>query len=302
MLSVNVVSPRIIMQSLLYKARQLALYGAVTLALVLLAWAAFKGVHSLFVEGERFQLTEMKISPEPGKDSFLTYATFPEISGLECGVSLFSYDLGEIEAKLSEMPEVKSASLMRRYPGTIVADITERVPVAKIEFGGERYLVDNGGYCFRSQLAVSSLWKRLPQVSPMYKHELGIQEGSNLLTDVGMKRALHLAECWSVHNLDVGLESIHVKNYHSLCAYTKTGEELIFGYYQHERQIKDYVSILAHTLETKQEIKTVNLLPFKNIPVVYKTEQGKEAQPVKKKELNPEPKIGEDILMILEQG
>lgn len=302
-LSVEVTSPRIIAHTLFSKTRKLVIYGLVTLILVLLAWAVFRASKYLFIEGERFHLTEIKISPEPEADSFCSYVTLPKLTGLECGESIFSYDLDKMEDILEAYPEIKKASLSRRLPGMISIQIEEHVPIASISHNGEQLLVESEGLCFKSKLAVSSLWKTLPTLIPLYQHDLPIEQETGRLSDIGLKRALHLASKWAELNPLDQLLSITVKNYHSLEAITKDGSSLLFGYYEHERQIQDYQALLSHAEKNELAVRNVNLLPFKNIPVTF----DRKPKPTRRHHASPsttpnEKSPEEDILLILEQG
>jgi len=267
-LETGVLSMRIVWQIILRKSRNVLVYGCVTCLLLILAWGIFRSARSLFLEGSRFQLTTLSIVPAPVDESFVTHSTLPGLSGLECGKSIFSYDLQKLDDTLTAMPEIKEISLVRRYPGTIEVTLEERQPVAKLVHQGRKFLIDEEGYCFRSHLAVSSLWERLPSIKPLYGHELPINE-TGYLTEVGLLRSLQLAMEWENQHLVEQIVSIKVKDYHSLIVLTDTGAQLTFGYYEHERQVRDYKSILNHCSTTQQVVKTANLLPFKNIPVIF---------------------------------
>ena len=300
-LGTGVLSARIVWQIILRRSRNILVYGSVTCLLLVLAWGIFRSSRSLFLEGSRFQLTTLTIVPAPNSESFVTHSTLPGLSGLECGRSIFSYNLQELDDTLTAMPEIKEISLVRRYPGTIEVTIEERPPVAKLVYQGKKFLIDAEGYSFRSHLAVSSLWERLPAIKPLYGHELPINE-TGYLTDTGLLRSLHLAVEWNNQKLSEQLNSIEVIDYHSLMVHTDTRAKLTFGYYEHERQVRDYKSILNHCNTTQQIVKTANLLPFKNIPVTFDKapKRRRTISPIKTSPARFTPQ--EDVLMILEQG
>ena len=302
-LSAEVMSPRIIAYTLISKARKVVIYGLVTLILVLLAWAVFRASKYLFIEGERFHLTEIKINPEPEAESFCSYVTLPQLTGLECGESIFSYDLDKMEKSLEAYPEIKKVSLSRRLPGTVSIEIEEHVPVASISHSGTQYLVESEGLCFKSKLAVSSLWKSLPTLIPLYQHDLPLETKTNYVSDIGIKRALHLASKWAELNPTEPLLSITVKDYHSLEAVTKNGSSLLFGYYDHERQIQDYKALHTHAEKNELAVRSVNLLPFKNIPVTFDRKPKPTMLHQAVPRITPNVKSpDEDVLLILEQG
>jgi len=60
------------------------------------------------------------------------------------GKNLFAINLAELNQRLSEHPWVKSSSLQRRFPESLVIEITERVPYARV-MKDQVYLMDNFG-------------------------------------------------------------------------------------------------------------------------------------------------------------
>lgn len=65
-------------------------------------------------------------------------------AGLRAGESLLGLDLAAARARLVSHPRVREASLRRRLPGTIVVEVTERVPCVIVRADRD-YLVDAGG-------------------------------------------------------------------------------------------------------------------------------------------------------------
>lgn len=268
-LSERVITRRILFYAFLKKFRSTLIYSLVSVLLVLLTWAVFNTARHLYTRGQGFGLTEVKITPPPTQSSFFTYKTLPKLAGLYYGDSIFSFTLEEIEENLKQYPEVKDAQLFRHLPGQIEVSLKERIPIAKLSHNGIHYLVNNSGYCFQSKLASPALWATLPSLIPLYTNDITLDAEHHRLEDIGMQRALSLITEWQSHKMIETLISIEVKNYHSLEAVTTSGSQLTFGYYEHARQIKDLNSILAHCIKTGKGIESVNLIPFKNIPVAF---------------------------------
>ena len=60
------------------------------------------------------------------------------------GKNLFAINLAELNQRLSEHPWVKSSALQRKFPKSLVIEITERVPYARV-MKDQVYLMDNFG-------------------------------------------------------------------------------------------------------------------------------------------------------------
>ena len=171
-LSTNVVSSRIIFLALIRRAKHFLIYTLVTCLLVLFCWGIFYSARKLVMEGDRFQLEAIQISPPPHENSFFTYQNLPEITGISISDSIFAHNLGEIEKRLTDYPELIKATLTREFPGTIKVSLVERVPIAKLIHKGETYLIDHSGYCFQSRFAAPQLTKRLPILQARHQHDL----------------------------------------------------------------------------------------------------------------------------------
>jgi len=65
-------------------------------------------------------------------------------AGLRTGVSLLGLDLPAVRSRLASHPSVREASVRRRLPGTILVEITERIPCVVVRSDRD-LLVDEGG-------------------------------------------------------------------------------------------------------------------------------------------------------------
>lgn len=67
-------------------------------------------------------------------------------SGLRLGTPLFNRDLGEAERRVERMPWVDQAEVERRWPGTVVISLTERVAIGAVAAQPQGWmLVDRDG-------------------------------------------------------------------------------------------------------------------------------------------------------------
>lgn len=275
-----------------------------------MTWGIFKGARHLFLEGERFQLVEINITPAPHASSFINHRTLTKLTGFQKGESIFSYDLAEIKKNLESLPEVRRVSLTRRLPGTLSINLEERSPVAKLKTNGALYIIDEKGFCFQSSLTPPAVLNSLPQLIPLYSHDVTSETETQHLSDIGLQRAVNLLSTWRDFHVNEKPLSVKVKDYHSLEMITENDSRLLFGYYEHERQIQDFLSLKSYSLNTGRAISVANLLPYKNIPVKFGEAQ-KSLRPTVKKPLFHTPvaprvqehqAVEDDVLLILEQG
>ncbi|MFC1517871.1 cell division protein FtsQ/DivIB [Candidatus Margulisiibacteriota bacterium] len=61
------------------------------------------------------------------------------------GVSIFSTDLKVLQKQVEKLPQVSKAKLYRRLPSTIIIDIEERKPWAKVQINGKNIILGKDG-------------------------------------------------------------------------------------------------------------------------------------------------------------
>jgi cell division protein FtsQ len=69
-------------------------------------------------------------------------------AGVAEGTPLLRVDVDAAEARVARLPQVASVQVARGWPGSVVVTVVERVPLALVEDGGTRSLVDASGVLF----------------------------------------------------------------------------------------------------------------------------------------------------------
>lgn len=78
----------------------------------------------------------------------LTSAEVEQAAGIAPGTPLLRVDTGDAAARVARLPQVASVEVSRGWPHTVVVTLAERVPVAVVDQGGTRSLVDRDGVLF----------------------------------------------------------------------------------------------------------------------------------------------------------
>lgn len=71
-----------------------------------------------------------------------------QLAGIRPGTPLMRVDTESAAARVARLPQVATVEVTRGWPHTVVVTLVERVPVAVVEQGGTRSLVDRDGVMF----------------------------------------------------------------------------------------------------------------------------------------------------------
>jgi cell division protein FtsQ len=69
-------------------------------------------------------------------------------AGIAEGTPLLRVDVAAARARVARLPQVAAVEVARGWPDRIVVTLTERAPLAVVDSGGQRVLIDAGGVLF----------------------------------------------------------------------------------------------------------------------------------------------------------
>jgi len=157
--------------------------------------------------------------------------------------------------------------------------VKERVPVAWIacpslgleEKNPEKgLLLDQEGVPFRCAAPTILVYAR--ELPVIYSGELptnSVIEGKKVEHE-GVSEALNLITGLSETLGDYDQPAyVIVKDEITLEARTRRGTRATFSYFDQERQLENFLKLIHHARDTGQQIKTINLIPYRLVPVEY---------------------------------
>lgn len=243
-----------------------------TIALLLLVvggffYGIFKGYEwikdGLFSKNPRFEIHHLVISC----DGNLGEDYIREISGLREGMNLFELSFEEINEKLSGVSRIESVYIERKLPHTLIVEVKERVPVAKITGVRETkypFLVDRYGYVLphrRSVAAALPLIKGLDAELP-----LGEQ-----LKQKDVEIALKIiALCDSNSKLKtyIPLDVIDLQYQDYIFLYLSNGVRAKIPRYSLQPRLHKLASTIQISIARGQRVKTADVtLDSPNVPI-----------------------------------
>ena len=138
-----------------YRRASWILLPTVAALAAVLVWFGMKlAGRALFSRNDRFRIVKLEIQ---GGD-VLTADLIRDTIGVEEGKNLFATDTARIRDKLLRAPNVRRVCATRLLPGTLKVEVTERIPLARIEAGDEKALAtDEEGVVFRLKTPMQTL-------------------------------------------------------------------------------------------------------------------------------------------------
>lgn len=88
--------------------------------------------------------------------------TILKVIGVKIGDPIFNLDLAATKTALETLPWVETATVLRRLPGKILIDITERTPAALWQNNKQFYLIDKNGHVL--DVHIQNEFKDLPLI------------------------------------------------------------------------------------------------------------------------------------------
>ena len=233
---------------------------------------------SLFTWGGLIIFGGSSLAIDLQTNGHLDHARLVDVAGIDLNASIFAINAQEVTEKLRALPEVIDCEVERRLPGTLKVTIIERVPAVWLEcvdlgYPGRKdggILADAGGITFPCE---GNLWnssRDLPVIVVSDAEADSFVHGSKMKHPEVM-RALHLISTFEINKVRAQwqAERVILVNDYSMVAVCNDGTRAIFGMYDHERQMADFVTICEHSFKTRRAIRHVNLIPKKNIPVKF---------------------------------
>jgi hypothetical protein len=286
MMHLKVTSPRIVFFDFLRFTGRFFKLGLALVVMVGVGVALGFGWQKLFVENKEFVIRKVEIHQPGGEETrFLTHGRLVKKTGLDLEKTIFAVDTGELAEALAALPEISSAKVNRRLPGTLKIEVTERVPIAWLACdslgieGCDRaagLLVGSDGVPFRCDSV--KLWefaKKLPVVSVEQADEGAIREGE-ALEHRGLSFALDLVKLANKIQAESQRPAlVRVKDEILLEMVTRSGVIATMSYYDQEEQLQRLAKLTLHAQRKKQELDRVNLIPRRFVPVHYKDRNGK---------------------------
>ena len=210
--------------------------------------------------------------PEVKTDGTLTREQILTAAEIVEGRNILTVDLGKSRAALEMLPQVESAEVQRAFPNRVTIIVTERRPIAWLtqKWGDDpttserALLIDARSIVMRCRVLLPEYY-HLPIISGVETANFVPGQRANTFD---IQAALKLVQLnadstrFQVRNIDL------VKGY-CLVVTDQRRAKITFGFDKIDTQLARLNRLLDAIEPTRQEIRTINLIPDRNVPVTF---------------------------------
>lgn len=256
------------------RRRILAVWGGIwkSLACVAVGFGLWRGG----LEGWRCFVWEnpqlMLGPPAVTTDGHLTREQILAAADVVEGRNILTVDLGKARAALESLPQVERAEVIRTFPNTVAINVTERQPVAWVTAkkgdnpttSARSFLIDARGIVLRSRSRESEA-SRLPVISGVETEDLVPGQRASRGEIIAALELLRL----NADSTRFQIRGIDLAKACRLVASDQRRGQITFGVQRIEEQLGRLNQILDHIEPSHRELRTVNLVPERNVPVTF---------------------------------
>ncbi len=222
-------------------------------------------------DGLSFKELELKTNGVILEDQVL------QLMGLQGKEVLLSLDVDALEQKLMAFPAIRKATVRRELPSTLCVEIDARVPIAWLDcpkLGIRSHDVEHGmfvdadGVVFPCHKEIHKDYMDCPilsvpppdegEISPGEKVEI-LDCAVDLIVLIRREKSEFISK----------LSRISIRNEWSYLVEFEDGCEAVFGVYDTERQVENFLMIQQNARKTHRKIRKINLIQERNVPVEY---------------------------------
>ncbi len=228
------------------RARIVSSVTVLVIALVVLLGFGIRWVSgALFWNNGRYEIKYLVI--RGGRA--IKEARIREYTGISEGTNLFAVNISDVRKELNTVPNIRDIEIARILPDTMVINVSERMPMARVGFRGA-YPIDEDGYVFVARRKM----RGLPFILGDEAREL--RPGQRAPSRVGA--ALKVIQMCDRHDISLDVSSIETDNEDYLTVRLASGKFAHLhweGMYEDtkksrerlERKLREWISALENS-------------------------------------------------------
>lgn len=151
--------------------------SALSLILVLLIFQGYQKIYLMVTNNPKFNLTDIEVKGV----ARLSRNEIIEKAGLALGTNIFSLKISVVEKNIKKNAFIQAARVERKWPSTLVINIVEREPLARIIEGEREYLIDKENKIIQNQMSQPMT---LPLITGININDQRLPELTNFLAKI----------------------------------------------------------------------------------------------------------------------
>ncbi|HEY1583937.1 MAG TPA: FtsQ-type POTRA domain-containing protein [Chthoniobacterales bacterium] len=230
------------------------------------------GLSRFFFDNPDYRLSAIAIQT----DGTLQRDQVLKAGGLADGANIFSVNLARVHDRLQELPQIDEVQVERKMPNEIDITITERKPIAWITsektvldpFASDAaFLVDARGVLMKEKKLLSE-YLALPLITGCASEAL---VPGKPVESFEAKAALELLRLTTTSFMQTRFQisEVDLSKGYCLLVTDKNHTQVMFGFDQIDEQMRRLEQFLVYSDDSQRQIRTVNLLVKRNIPVTF---------------------------------
>ena len=259
-----------------YRNRKfLVLFSKIALVIALIA-AIYVGARvaakRFFIDNPDYKLSAIEVQT----DGTLQREQILSVADLRESENIFRVNLGRVQARLQELPQVDEVEITRKLPSEIDIRIVERKPIGWITsekqiadpFASDAaFLVDARGVLMKEKKLLPE-YLGLPLILGCASESLA---AGKIVTSPETKAALELLRLStrSFMQTRFQIREIDVSKGYCLVVTDKNHSRVTFSFDNLDTQLQRLEQFLIYSDDAHRELATVNLLVQRNIPVTF---------------------------------
>ncbi len=225
------------------------------MVMLLAASAVFMAGYAAVTQSTYFRTRDIQIS---GNKRLTAQAVLTQ-AGIRKGDNLLALNLHLVREKLLAEAWIEDTYVGREIPGTIIIDIKEHVPLARVDLGKE-FLINTKGRIFKE--ATEKDTKALPLITGIEYADINLGEKSPSKNIAAVLKVLDISKCrTSAIGFDQ-LDRIHLDREMGITLTLKQNEVRVkLGFDRYEYKFSRFKRLQSHleSKETWHNYKTVDL-------------------------------------------
>ena len=210
--------------------------------------------------------------PAVRTDGTLTREQILAAADIVDGRNILTVNLGRSRAALEKLPQVESAEVLRSFPNHVEINITERRPIAWVTLKKDEdpttsersFLIDARSIVLRSRVLLPE-YCHLPVISGVETENLVCGQRVNTFE---MLAALELVRL-NADSTRFQARNIDLAKGYCLVVTDQRRAKITFSLERIDAQLARLNQLLDWIEPTHREIRTINLIPVRNVPVTF---------------------------------